>query len=388
MSVSTQTGSPPRQRTDSTRLKWAGLFRTPEPPAVRTRQRRAAITLAVGVVVMLAIQLPLGWAIHSDRIPLRDPLYLDKFTTLRAHPGFAPTNSGRALKVVFIGSSRTLNAIDAGAVGTMLTQRLARPVESFNFAVHGAGPVTNTVYLRRLLADGVKPDAVVIEVHPVFLTTQFPPPEVLWLSALRLRTEELPLVRQLGFPAATPGAHGCRGWLLPGYEYRTPMIERYANRLALHPYPLGSLPLGNEHGFLRCREVSAAERKKILELSRRQYVHYLPDYWPGGCGVAAVRDSLETCRTAGIRAALVLTPESTEFRNWYPEPGRSRIVPVLGELTREFGVPLIDSREWLADELIGDGHHLIGTGADLYTARLTRQVLVPWLSGRESGGAP
>jgi len=52
------------------------------------------------------------------------------------------------------------------------------------------------------------------------------------------------------------------------------------------------------------------------------------------------------------------------------------------------GPPLFDAREWLADELLGDGHHLTGTGADAFTARLTRDALAPWLAAPAPGGAP
>src|SRR5207237_594435 len=110
---------------------------------------------------------------------------------------------------------------------------LARPVEAFNFAHAGAGPVTNAVYLRRLLADGVQPDVVVIEVHPALLAAREQAPEASWFANIRLRPEELPLVRRLGVPADAPAAHGCRGWLLPCYEYRVPIIDRYATQLTV-----------------------------------------------------------------------------------------------------------------------------------------------------------
>jgi hypothetical protein len=351
------------------------------------RRRRAAVALALGLLVMLAVQLATGWAIQTDRMPLRDPLYLDKLASLRAHPGFAPTGhptgAGDPLRVVFLGSSRTLDAVDAGAAQAALTRRLGRPVAAFNFAHPGAGPVANALYLRRLLNDGVRPDAFVIEVHPALLASQSGPAEVHWFPVIRLRPEEMPIVRRLGFPVAQPAAHGWRGWLLPWYEYRFPLVDRYATQFSVLRFPMGRQQ-ADGHGFVRCREPDPAERGKLLELTRDQYAGCFNGYQPGGCGVAAVRDALETSRAAGVRAALVLTPESSEFRAWYPEPGRSQIGPILTGLAREFDCPLFDGRQWLADELIGDGHHLTGRGADAFTQRLTCEALAPWLSG----GAP
>lgn len=349
---------------------------------IRSRRRGVVVALAVGLAVTTAVQLATGWAIHTDRVPLRDPLYLDKLAALRARPAFGPDAPAEPLTVVFVGSSRTLVAVDAGAVGPALSVRLARPVEAFNFGTAGAGPVTCAVYLRRLFADGVKPDAVVIEILPPLLAARADPPEARWLPAIRLRPDELPVVRGYGFPASPPTAHGCRGWLLPWHEYRMPLVDRYAGPLSLLPFPMGARQRNDEYGFERWREVTPTERAKMLERTRRQYAEYLTDYAPGGCGGAAVRDALEVCRTANVRAALLLAPESSEFRGWYPEPGRSRVAPLLTELANEVGgAALFDARDWLADELLGDGHHLTGTGADAFTARLTRDALAPWLGG-------
>ncbi len=345
------------------------------------RNREVVVALAFGLTVALAAQLATGWAIRTDRVPLRDPPYLDKLAALRARPAFGPPpHSDRPLTVVFVGSSRTFAAVDASALGPTLSVRLGRPVEAFNFGTHGAGPVTCAIYLRRLLADGVKPDAVVIEVLPPLLAAQIEPPEARWLSVIRLRPDELPVVRGYGFPVQSPAAHGCRGWLLPWHEYRMPLVDRYARPLSLMPFPMGTRHRTDEYGFARAREIPPDTRARVLERTRREYAEYLDGYTPGGCGVAAVRDTLEMCRAAGVRAALLLAPESSEFRSWYPEPGRSRIVPLLAEL----GATVFDTREWLPDDQLGDGHHPTGRGPEVFTARLARDALGPWLTG----GAP
>jgi hypothetical protein len=351
-------------------------------PRTLSRRTNATAALLVGLVIALSAQLGLTVAIHTDHLPLRDPVYTDKLVLLRTRPGFSPAPVGgeRPLALLFLGSSRSLDGIDAGAVGTGLTARLEHPVEAFNFAHAGVGPVMNAVYLRRLLADGVQLDRVVIEVHPALLAADGPPPEGAWFAVARLRPDELPLVQRLGFSLAAPPGHGYRGWLVPWYEYRVPLIDRYATQLTVFPFPVMSRQLCDENGFYRCRTVGPIERARLLELTRQQYAGFLAGYRPGGCGVAGLRDMLEVCRARNIRAALLLTPESSEFRNWYPEPGRAQIRPALDELAREFSCPLFDCREWLPDELIGDGHHLTGPGADAFTTRLTGEALAPWLA--------
>ncbi len=373
--------APPRTRLARLRLRLVAVVRAPAAPAKRTnRKRAAAVALVCGLVVAAVVQLATAWAICTDRMPLRDPMYLDKLALMRARPAFAPGAPPGEYRLVFIGSSRSLDGINAGAVGPDLTQRLGRPVAAFNFAHAGAGPVLNAIYLRRLLADGVTPDAVVIEVHPGLIGARAESLESRWVQATRLRPEELPLVRAMSFPAREPDAHGVRGRVLPWSAYRLPLIDRYAPALSVVPYPVGARQSCDEHGFVRCRSVTPAERAKLIGLTRAQYAEHLADYAPGGTGVAGLRDALETCRAANIRAALVLTPESSEFRNWYPEPGRSRIGPVIAELAREFGAAVVDCREWLPDDLIGDGHHLPGPGADAFSARLSADALAPWLA--------
>src|SRR5262249_19732907 len=162
-------------------------------------------------------------------------------------------------------------------------------------------------------------------------------------------------------------------WLLPLHEYRLPLIDRYATSMTTLSVAMGVKHLSDTHGYMRMMEVNPEDRPKALERARQQYTAFSTGFQPGGCEVAALRDMLETCRASGIHTALVLTPESSVFRSWYPEPGWSRVVSLLAELSREFNSPIFNSREWLPDELIVDGHHSSGAGADAFTDRLARE---------------
>lgn len=346
----------------------------------RTRGRRAGLAVVVGLVAFVATQLLTDQAIRNEWVPLRDPIYFDKLDVLRAHGVFfQPPAERRPLTVLCLGSSRTLNAVDPDILGPRLSAELGRPVEAFNFGQAGAGPVTVAVYARRLMAAGVKPDVVLIEIHPVFLAGQRPdPPETRWLLPIRLRPEELPLVRGLGFPAADPPAHGVRGRIAPWLEYRYLIVDRYA------PFMLtgGKLNAGhepNERGFVRNQSVSPEDARVLQVLTHRQYVDYLLGFRPTGCGVNAVRDTLAQCRAAGWRAALVLMPESSGFRSWYDPAGLREFDGVARGLAAEFGAAVIDARTWVPDEHVADGHHLTGAGADVLTEKLARDALAPWL---------
>ena len=339
--------------------------------------------MAAGFALLLAAQVVLGWAIDTERLPLRDPIYFDKLAIFRTHPAFfAPLPANRPATILFVGSSRTLNAVNSGAAGPLLTRHLGRPVEAFNFGQAGAGPVTNAVYVRRLMGEGVTPDFVLVEVHPVFLAGQRPdPPETHWLVPARLRRDEVPVVRAMGFPAADPPAHGPRGYAAPWHEYRFLIVDRYAPFLLMDNNRLNGGHESNEHGFTRLPDWGdPADRPALLGTARVQYGDYFDGYRPTGCGVTALRDTLTRCRAAGWRAALVLMPESTEWRSWYPPAGLAELDAVLAGLAAEFGVPLFDTRTWVPDHGSIDGHHLSGPAADAFTEKLTREALAPWMA--------
>jgi hypothetical protein len=341
------------------------------------------VAVSVGLALIAAAQLGLGWAIDTERLPLRDPIYFDKLGLLHDHPAFfADRSSGRPTTILFVGSSRTLNAIDARAAGVQLSRHLGRPVEAFNFGQAGAGPVTNAVYVRRLMKDGLKPDFVLIEVHPVFLAGQRPdPPETRWLLPIRLRRDELPVVRAMGFPAADPAAHGPRGYLAPWHEYRFLIVDRYAPFFVMNASRLNGGHEPDTFGFARLQNVAnPADRAGFLRLAHEQYTDYFACFRPNGCGVDAIRDTLEQCRAAGCRAALVLMPESSEWLGWYPADGLREVDAVLAGLAVQYRVPVFDARRWVPDSLSVDGHHLTGCGADFLTEKLTRDALAPWMA--------
>ena len=374
-------------------------FRLPiaAPPAAapRTRRglpsrRRAAKAVGIGFALFFAVQLGLGWAVHTERSPLRDPIYFDKLAQLRKHPAFFAAGENKPATVMFIGSSRTLNAVNARAATDQLAAALGEPAEVFNFGQAGAGPITNAVYLRRLVKDGVKPAFALIEIHPTFLAGHRPdPPETRWLLPIRLRPEELPVVRAMGFPAADPAVHGPRGFLAPCYEYRFLIVDRYAPWFLMSNQRLNGGHESDDFGFSRLQErIDPADKPFLLAIALKQYAYYFMGYRPTGCGVNGLRDSIEVCKAHGIQPALALLPESKDWLGWYDAEGLKELNQLVARLGREYGVPVFDCRGWVPDELTMDGHHLAGPGADLFTERIVRESLVPWMWKNRSKGKP
>src|SRR6516225_10207066 len=119
----------------------------------------------------------LGWAalffvlgqlalvlIEQARPILRDPDYGHRAASLRAQCAASPD---RPLLLV-IGSSRVSTGIRPEILPGFSTADGRTPV-IFNFGVPGAGPTQQLLYLRRLLAEGIRPTWLVVECWPPLL---------------------------------------------------------------------------------------------------------------------------------------------------------------------------------------------------------------------------
>ena len=112
--------------------------------------------------------------------------------------------------------------------------------------------------------------------------------------------------------------------------------------------------------------------------ARAEYFQILQDWRPSEQTTNALLELLKECRDAGIQAKLILLPEGREFRSWYPPPVRAR----LDTLLKSTGCERIDAREWLDDDDFTDGHHQLRGGAEKFSRRVAKDVILPWLNGK------
>ena len=77
----------------------------------------------------------------------------------------------------------------------------------------------------------------------------------------------------------------------------------------------------------------------------------------------------------GLKVALVTMPEGSDFRGWYPPGSWAAIKQFLNDLEHEFEVPWINARDWVADDDFSDSHHLLPTGATVFTQRLWHDLI-------------
>jgi hypothetical protein len=311
----------------------------------------------------------------------RDPNYGGRLERLRLR--LEAAGPERRL-VVALGTSRLEHGLYGRSIEGPLGERLGRPVVIANFGRAGNGPCSSMLTWRRLRHDGVRPDLLVIEILPAYFSLEWSGidlSEPMYPEA-RLSWADLEVIER--YAVRRPETR--RNWLreLPGhlYERRVDLLRRFAPRLApLTERPDSGLVLeeipedsGDAAGWRdpeRCR--------RALEFAHGEYASVLSRFRLGGVNCEAIRDLLAECRRDGEPVALLLMPEGPTFRGWYA-PGVIEHVRVwLDELRAEFGVAVLDAREWMGEDAFLDSHHLTRTGARRFTERLGREHLLPLL---------
>jgi hypothetical protein len=302
------------------------------------------------------------------------------------HPAW-PQPARQAKVILALGSSRTADGLRGGELEGPMTQELGVPVIAFNFGLPGAGPLTELLTLQRLLADGVRPDLVVIEVLPPLLAGQEPvrSAELSRLPATGLWLREFAFVAHYGGPAKQQRRDWCEAWPIPWYAQRQAILSCLAPAWLPYQYRRDWFRNIDDSGWIDSplRDLSPERRRLAVEHARQDYAPILARFQLGGPACQALRDLLELCRQEHIATALLLMPEGTDFRSWYPPDKRRMIEAFLDRLSREYAAPVIDAREWIADEDFSDSHHLQPEGAARFTERLGPTALLPLL--RQAG---
>jgi hypothetical protein len=336
---------------------------------------RARQAILVGLVVFATLELGLGLA--SELYPrIRDPFYGDKLVKLQAkrqaHPG-RPS-------VVMLGTSRTGFAFH----GTRIEARLGGGVSAFNFGVPASGPVTHLLYARRLAADGVKPDLLLLEVLPSMLADRPGGPlESLFLFGDRMTHGELDTAARFGFPHEVYGRWR-EATFNPWYGLRFQLLGRVAQSWI--PWQLrfdwgrGSDESG--WGTPLVDTVTPGQLAQGHAAARAEYAPVLSDLQPGGYAGNALRELLSESCSRGVPVKLVLMPEDATFQSWYPPVVRERLTAFLAAVCVAYRCDLIDSRGWVGEGAFSDGHHLLRPGAEAFSDRLVEEVLRPWLAER------
>lgn len=356
-------------------------------------RRPGAAAVGWGVLFFVGLQLALAVPMERWRPDLRDLEYGHKRARLRARLAERP---GHPLLLV-VGSSRANHGFHPAALPPLPAVRPPRGGEAavpvaFNASLMGSGPIVELLCLRRLLADGIRPDWVLLECWPPFLQQEGDRAEINKIPVARLAWRDLDVLA-----AYYPSRRGlyqdwCLARLAPWSSSRFTLLTQYARdwlpREMRRDDQWGRL---DESGWLPYPHsgdpASVAERLPRVHQTFRVALEQFRVSEPAD---RAVRQALALCRKEHIAVALLYMPESKTFQGWYPPAARAAADAYLRRLSRECGVPLLDARDWSPDADFADGFHLLPRGADAFTARCGRELLPAFLRGEagRQGGVP
>jgi hypothetical protein len=330
--------------------------------------QRGWTALLWGCVCFLGGELLLTAAMAHWRPDLGDPEYGSKLAALEKRLVEQP--AGRPLLLV-LGSSRAAMGIRPDVLPT------SEGPLWFNFALVGSGPVMELSCLRRLLADGVHPDAVLVECWPPFWHQEEGYAEEKRWHPIRMGWSDLALL--CAYSAQPDELSRCwwQAHTMPAFFNRLTLMSRFAPAwLPFQNRMDGNWTGLDEWGWLECptRARDADSYCKRLEQAHGYYAPIFEQFRISAVTERAQRELLELCRRERIAVTLMLLPEGSAFRDWYPPEVRARSEAHLDRLCRDYGVRRIDARDWAPDDALLDGFHLMPDGAAAFTARLAEAV--------------
>jgi hypothetical protein len=275
--------------------------------------------------------------------------------------------------VLVLGSSRSDYGVCPDAIERAWSSRRANAVV-FNFAVMGGGPVTELVLFHELLAEGVRPNCVLIEVNPLLLHQEQGFTEESWLNADRLEFGELRRLRRYVSRPWSMYGRWLASRIVPWHSHRFLILDRLAPAWLAASVRQDRRTPSDDRGWLRHQpeSVSAGERDWRIEQQLKAYSPALDRFCISPTPDRALRELLESCRQERIEAALLAMPESSELRSAFGPPAARALASYLDDLSRDYGVSLLDAREWAPDADFADGEHLLPGGAIRFSQRLER----------------
>ncbi len=283
-----------------------------------------------------------------------------------------------SVRILALGSSRTAACVEPGALEATLQAETGQPVAAYNMALQGDGPIAQLIHFRRLLGRGKTPDLAIVELLPyAFAWSGDRPYDATVLRADRLTMQELRTVCQYGFPDKEMHDDWRDATLNPWFGCRFQLLAHVA-RNWLPPGVVTYQPQAGKHGgWDPWDPLTPSFYPQAVMWVRRTYEPELPFVQFDGPHVQAFEDLLCECKAAGIAVAVVVPPESTTFRSWYPQRVNDDLAKMLDRLRHEHKIVVVDARSWLPDEAFADTHHVLRKWAKPYTERLTREVILP-----------
>jgi hypothetical protein len=343
-------------------------------------------------VLCFAVSQLALWVYLDCRQPeVRDPLYTHRLHSLQSRLARSPD----APLVLLLGSSRVKYGLWPAAMPVRSPAGSPPPV-IYNFAFNGAGFIRQLMYFRRLVAEGVRPNCVLVETWPpLWAESGYFAESKMVIHEDEPHWQDIPLLcRYFFFREPTVGLEVTRKCLAPIRAYRGRLLQAAAQSLlsreqlrARAKNGVDWVPADDTGWFpLTWGPTTPEQKRQSLEEAMVHVKPLMDSLCIDPRSDAALRELLGECQSRGIRVALVLMPEHGVTRRWYPPQARALIQSYLDRISRAFRVPIVDGREWSADEHFADLCHLGRHGVEPLSARVGREVVQPLLDGEPLSG--
>jgi hypothetical protein len=301
-------------------------------------------------------------------------------------------------RMVLLGSSRVAIGISQGEVATLVQRQchLDKPYWIFNAAVPAGDSITMEFLLGELLQRGVKPDWIVVEVSPETLSEYNE-----WLGVhvrRQLRWDHVPayLVQTC---RAGQGLRLLSARFFSLFFHRQQILEETGTTLSHWfesicprrpdsvPRSLMRNPRKPDRGPIdwEClleppeREVTRELRDRIEHTAQFQLGRWLRHFRIAGSSPRALESILRLCQQHKIGVLLIRMPVTAAHRSKYTPQMEQEFEAYLTGLLERYPIRSIDCRDWLADGLFVDNHHLHAKGQEHFSRLLTYHVLLPLL---------
>jgi hypothetical protein len=336
-------------------------------------KRRAQTVLACCLLAAIGLQGVLYFVI-SQCPQIQDPEYGFKLARLREQIAEEPN---RPL-VLLLGSSRSGVGLDPQQFGTERGGNV--PPLVFNFALSGAGPIRHLMLLRTLLDEGVRPQRLLLELHPLFLNQG----GGALREECRIDVHRLDRVAMetLADYSLDPDGVRHRWWegrLLVAHGNRHELLDWVLPRLCARFPQYNIFRQINSWGWLAFpgRVKNQEARQKLVDRARLEYRDSFPNFAVTSEPDRALRALLTLCREKGIAVTMYIMPEGSEFRSWYPAAARRQVSDYLNRLQGEYAFNLHDLTNSMPDESFADSHHLLPEVVARFSTKFALEVMGP-----------
>ncbi|MGH7168718.1 MAG: DUF1574 family protein [Gemmataceae bacterium] len=331
-------------------------------------------------------QLVLSIYLDKRQLEMRDPLYGYRLNRLRERLAKSPSPP----LFLILGSSRVKYSIWPSALKLHAPKNTFQPIV-YNFGMNGMGTIRELMYFRRLLADGVRPNWILLEVWPpLWAEAGFFREAHMIQGEDDLHWRDWPLVCRYFRRDVDVLRQALRRSFLPISDYRTPLLGSVLQTMLpreqikeINRKVRQCSPDDRGGWFPLPWEIKTPEAKRHAQKDGEEKIKpLLQPVRIDPRSDAALRELLTECRQRGIKVALILMPEPSRTRGWYTPRANAVVRDYLNQVQHDYPLPIIDTRTWVQDDDFMDTCHMGQNGIPAYCERLGRDVVQPFIEDR------